>query len=195
MLTQNLTQPIYCEQSTCIDHRGKPLSFPSTAAYEAHYEARHRHVCLACCKVFPNDYFLQLHLDEFHDMLLQIRRERGEKVFRCFVQNCKKSFMTPKMRRLHLIDKHHFPQYYDFNIIASGTLSFEERQRHAECKKSSDRMDIVKTKRTRQSNDIETTKDTMDMDELTQQMTRLRIPRSISFGRAKPGLSSTRKKK
>ncbi|CAO3629310.1 unnamed protein product [Cunninghamella echinulata] len=33
------------------------------------------------------------------------------------------------MRRLHLIDKHQYPKYFDYKIVLTGTISFEERQK------------------------------------------------------------------
>lgn len=58
------------------------LTFPSTAAYEAHYEARHRNVCMECQRVFPSAFFLQLHFDEIHNVIMQMQKERGEKIVR-----------------------------------------------------------------------------------------------------------------
>lgn len=63
---------IYCEDCA--------IELPTVATYELHYEAVHRNVCTTCCKTFPGSEWLQLHLDEWHDMFLQIKRERGEPI-------------------------------------------------------------------------------------------------------------------
>lgn len=64
--------PIYCEPCRA--------QFPTITAYEDHYESRHTHVCFACQKIFPGAEWLKLHLDEIHDTLLLLKKERGEKI-------------------------------------------------------------------------------------------------------------------
>ncbi|KAI8057556.1 uncharacterized protein B0P05DRAFT_440138, partial [Gilbertella persicaria] len=91
--------------------------FPSISAYQYHYEAVHQHVCSVCHKIFPGERWLQFHLDEFHDVLLQIKKEKGEKIHKCYVEDCIKVFSTPRMRRLHLVDKHHYPKYFPFDLV------------------------------------------------------------------------------
>lgn len=56
------------------------IEFPDVLAYELHYEAVHRNVCSVCHKIFPGEEWLQLHLDEFHDVILQMKKDRGEKI-------------------------------------------------------------------------------------------------------------------
>lgn len=56
------------------------MKFPSVIAFESHYESVHRNVCLECHKIFPAFEWLQLHIDEFHNVLLDIKKERGEKI-------------------------------------------------------------------------------------------------------------------
>ncbi|KAG2222716.1 hypothetical protein INT45_011204, partial [Circinella minor] len=216
LLAQDFTRVIYCEQKTCIQHGRKPKAFYSTAAYEAHYEEMHSHVCSVCDKPFPNAYYLQLHLDEFHNLFIEIQKERGDKVFQCFVESCTKKFISPKMRRLHLIDKHHYPKTFPFDIVATGSLSFEERQRrqqryikkqrHKEGNtmaidnddtkkpsllKKENTMDVDNNNNKllsqqphqKQEQDIPSSPSSMDLDQLTNQMSRLTIPRSVTFGR------------
>jgi len=35
--------------------------------------------CLECRRNFPTEHFLNLHIEENHDALVSVRRERGEK--------------------------------------------------------------------------------------------------------------------
>lgn len=87
------------------------------------------------------------------------------------------------MRRLHLIDKHHYPKHYPFDIAMTGTLSIEERRRARKKQQSA-----LKAKQTTTS-----TVSDMDVDDLVAGMSRLSIPKSISFGRAKPSLQRNSK--
>lgn len=81
---RDLSRPIYCALPSCCSRQGVPAEFPSVTAYELHYETRHRNVCAACGKVFPGHHWLQLHLDECHNVLIQMRKDRGEKVVSCY---------------------------------------------------------------------------------------------------------------
>lgn len=56
------------------------IRLPDILAYELHYEAVHRNVCSVCHKIFPGEEWLQLHLDEFHDVILQLKKDRGDKI-------------------------------------------------------------------------------------------------------------------
>ncbi|GAA5860236.1 hypothetical protein JCM1840_002831 [Sporobolomyces johnsonii] len=73
-----------------------------------------------CGRLFPDERILQLHLTECHDELAQLRRERGDKIFACFVPSCSRHFATPKTRRLHLIDRHAYPPQYFFGVTIWG---------------------------------------------------------------------------
>lgn len=55
------------------------LAFHSYSDYEAHYHASHTHRCLDCHKNLPSDHLLSIHIEEFHDPLVSIQRERGER--------------------------------------------------------------------------------------------------------------------
>ncbi|KAK9255000.1 hypothetical protein V1507DRAFT_58416 [Lipomyces tetrasporus] len=98
-----------------------PQSFASYAAFERHYAASHTLVCTSCAaRSFPSQHFLDLHLSELHDPFVAARRDRGDKVYRCFVQGCDKVCADTRKRRLHLIDKHGFPREFMFGIVAHG---------------------------------------------------------------------------
>ncbi|KAL4919417.1 hypothetical protein BDW62DRAFT_178889 [Aspergillus aurantiobrunneus] len=100
-------------------HR-KTLSFSSYGDYEVHYQQAHVNRCTQCERNFPTDLFLNLHIEESHDSLVAARRDRGEKTYGCFVEDCERKFSTPQKRRMHLIDKHMFPKTYNFYIVNDG---------------------------------------------------------------------------
>ncbi|KAF9169477.1 hypothetical protein BGX21_001326 [Mortierella sp. AD011] len=120
-----LTQPQTCHYDQCHGER----TFSSAAAYEHHYETNHRHICLNCKKSFPGEKWLELHLHEIHDTLVKIKRERGEKTYRCFVDGCDRLCSAPDKRRRHLIDKHQYPKSFNFNIVVTGIIPFAERMK------------------------------------------------------------------
>ncbi|KAK9480828.1 hypothetical protein V1514DRAFT_324570 [Lipomyces japonicus] len=98
----------------------RPQTFDSTAAFERHYSTEHALSCSACHRMFPSSYLLELHFSELHDPFLQVKKSRGEKIYRCFVEGCEKICSEPKKRRLHLIDKHAYPKEYMFNVVQWG---------------------------------------------------------------------------
>lgn len=55
------------------------LPFASYEDYEVHYLQAHVNRCAECGKNFPTGHFLQLHIEENHDPLVGVRRERGER--------------------------------------------------------------------------------------------------------------------
>lgn len=56
----------------------EPLSFRSYDEYESHYQKCHAHRCLECRKNFPSEHLLGIHIEECHDPLIVIKRDRGE---------------------------------------------------------------------------------------------------------------------
>ncbi|KAI8343094.1 hypothetical protein BC941DRAFT_508545 [Chlamydoabsidia padenii] len=158
------SRPIFCELPSCIQRHGGPVSFPTLVAYEAHYEAQHRNHCSICHLSFPGAHWLELHLDEQHNVLNQIRKDRGDKIYKCYVETCGKHFSVPKMRRLHLIDKHRYPKFFPFDLVVTGTRSIEQRPR-------------------RPTKDHSPTD--MEIDALTMDMSRIKLPLTVSFGRGR----------
>lgn len=59
------------------------MSFSSFEDYEVHYNKTHMNRCLECRKNFPTEHFLSLHIQENHDALIVVRKERGEKTVSC----------------------------------------------------------------------------------------------------------------
>lgn len=104
--------------------------------------------------------------------------------------DCDKVFSEPRKRRLHLIDKHHYPKYFPFDLVYTGTLSFEQRKRK-------DQKNKERLRRQHDSTQIEynpvNEQNDVDMDELTKNMSNLKIPKNISFGhRASPSMPQHR---
>ncbi|KAF2197788.1 hypothetical protein GQ43DRAFT_190284 [Delitschia confertaspora ATCC 74209] len=98
----------------------KPLFFPTLEDYDVHYQKTHVNRCTCCFRNFPDAHFLNLHIAENHDPINEARRERGEKTYACLVQGCDRVCSTPQKRRMHCIDKHQFPKFYDFFIVKDG---------------------------------------------------------------------------
>jgi hypothetical protein len=55
------------------------LVFSSYGEYETHYRDQHTNRCVECRKNFPSAHLLSLHIEETHDSLVLVRRERGER--------------------------------------------------------------------------------------------------------------------
>ncbi|KAG0648354.1 zinc finger protein [Hyphodiscus hymeniophilus] len=100
-------------------HR-QTLSFSTYEDYEVHYLKSHTNRCTECRKNLPTEHFLSLHIEENHDSLVSVRKERGEKTYACFVEDCDRKCSTPQKRRMHLVDKHFFPKDYDFYVVNDG---------------------------------------------------------------------------
>ncbi|KAF9478260.1 hypothetical protein BDN70DRAFT_880224 [Pholiota conissans] len=118
----NAKAPLLCNlPPTC--HR-QPTPIANTTELERHYAKYHAHVCeeRGCGCVFPEARLLDLHQTECHDTLAQIRMERGEKIFQCHIPapTCGRNFLTPKARRLHLIQAHSYPKEYFFAVTNKG---------------------------------------------------------------------------
>ncbi|KAF4634596.1 hypothetical protein G7Y89_g3497 [Cudoniella acicularis] len=108
------------EMKCSLPPHGETLSFPSHEAFEIHYNKSHLNRCLECRRNFPTEHFLNLHIEENHDSLVVVRRERGEQTYGCFVEDCERKCSTADKRRMHLIDKHLFPKDYDFAVVNHG---------------------------------------------------------------------------
>ncbi|KAA8911093.1 hypothetical protein FN846DRAFT_808753 [Sphaerosporella brunnea] len=114
--TAQLQPAIICSEKPLCQAR----PFSTYEEYESHYAKTHTNRCVECMKNFPSERFLHLHIKETHDMLSQIKLERGEKIFGCFVDGCDRMCSTPFKRKRHLIDKHRFPRNYNFFVTKDG---------------------------------------------------------------------------
>lgn len=99
-------------------------------------------------------------------------------------------FSDARKRRLHLVDKHKYPRYFPFDLVYTGTLSFEERKiRDQKNKARIQRHNTEKRNVDMSKNEESVVKDNgkgdVDMDELVTNMSRLKIPKNISFGHVK----------
>ncbi|KZV87170.1 hypothetical protein EXIGLDRAFT_724056 [Exidia glandulosa HHB12029] len=115
--------PLICTlPPTCCPPHGRPTPLKDTRDLEAHYARWHAHVCEAdgCGRVFPDARLLELHHTECHDPIAAMRKERGEKIFACHIPTCPKLCATPRTRRLHLIEAHHYPKQYFFAVTNKG---------------------------------------------------------------------------
>ncbi|KPM36828.1 hypothetical protein AK830_g9736 [Neonectria ditissima] len=100
-------------------HR-EPLSFNSYDEYEVHYSKTHTNRCLECRKNFPTEHLLGVHIEECHDPLVLVQRDKGEHTYSCFVEGCERKCMTHQKRRMHLIDKHMYPKNFFFAVTKDG---------------------------------------------------------------------------
>ncbi|KAG0143957.1 hypothetical protein CROQUDRAFT_660577 [Cronartium quercuum f. sp. fusiforme G11] len=128
--TSSSNTPFTCSLSpTCHSPQHSPPTFSTAAQLESHHRTHHTHICShhPTQLVFPDERFLNLHFRECHDPLLQLAREQGKKTFACFEYSCDRLFLTPKSRRLHLIDSHGYPSTFHFSLPNHGLTSLYQR--------------------------------------------------------------------
>ena len=104
----------------------------------------------------------------------------------------------------HLTQKHRYPSDFPFDIVATGTLSFEERQaritrqrakklRYQQTNTISSSTTASSSHEANSSQRYQPSKreshDDMDVDQLAHSMAALSIPKTISFGRGKPAFA------
>lgn len=71
--------PPVIEMRCSLPGHRQTLSFISFEEYDVHYAKTHVNRCVECRKNFPTEHFLNLHIEENHDALVSVKRERGEK--------------------------------------------------------------------------------------------------------------------
>ncbi|KAH6624300.1 hypothetical protein B0J18DRAFT_427841 [Chaetomium sp. MPI-SDFR-AT-0129] len=191
-------------------HR-EQLVFSSYEEYETHYRDQHTNRCAECRKNFPSAHLLGLHIEEWHDSFVQVKRERGERTYSCFVETCERKCSTPQKRKMHLIDKHMYPKNFFFSITRDGidgrrSLLLESRPSQRKSSSSVELrpklqppptqppgpIDKAVTAKTDQlatepsSEDSPVQRPDHDMDDLSSAMSSLKfVPMSVRFGRGK----------
>jgi hypothetical protein len=60
-------------------HARQTISFSSFEDYEVHYNKTHVNRCSECQKNFPTPHFLDLHISENHNPLVEVLKDRGER--------------------------------------------------------------------------------------------------------------------
>jgi len=71
--------PAVTEMRCSLPGHRQTFSFTSFEEYDVHYAKTHVNRCVECRKNFPTEHFLNLHIEENHDALVSVRKERGEK--------------------------------------------------------------------------------------------------------------------
>jgi len=71
--------PPVTEMRCSLPGHRQTLSFTSFDEYDVHYAKAHTNRCVECRRNFPTEHFLNLHIEENHDALVSVRRDRGEK--------------------------------------------------------------------------------------------------------------------
>lgn len=196
-------------------HR-EPIGFRFYGDYETHYHNFHTNRCIECRKNFPTDHLLNVHIEECHDPLARVAREKGEHTYSCFVEGCERKCMTPQKRRLHLIDKHKYPHNYFFAVTKDGidgkcSLLIEASRRRRssagsqsqakelrrrantlekEASQPDDKSQPSQPSTTADKGKAKPEKADTDMADLTGAMSALQfVPSSVRFGRGRAGFS------
>ncbi|KAH3762908.1 Zinc finger protein 511-like [Pelomyxa schiedti] len=95
------------------------------AAFDAHYNAAHRHVCSVCRARLPTARMVELHVLERHDAMFKTMALE-KPMYECLVEGCPKKFKQDFQRRMHLADFHQFPKNFTFGPL---NCSFHGRKR------------------------------------------------------------------
>ncbi|TCD60347.1 hypothetical protein EIP91_010331 [Steccherinum ochraceum] len=102
--SSSTTHQVICTlPPTCNPPVHKPTPLANTQELERHYATYHAH-----------------HQTECHDPIAGVRKDRGDKIFACHLPTCPRLFLTPKGRRLHLIQAHGYPKEYFFAVTNKG---------------------------------------------------------------------------
>lgn len=112
-LSSASSKTIYCNVLNCN------LVFDNAASYTTHYNSMHRFICQECRKTLPTEHLLDLHISEKHDSYFLARIERGERLFKCYVEECNHLFLNSAERKEHCVSQHKFPSNFRFDQIAA----------------------------------------------------------------------------
>lgn len=111
----NSSHEIFCNAFGCS------VVFDNISSYQSHYNVMHRFICAECKKSLPTEHFLDLHITDHHDSYFKARVEKGERLFKCYLEECKELFGNPLERREHCIKRHKFPSNFRFDQIHNKT--------------------------------------------------------------------------
>ncbi|KAJ2610121.1 hypothetical protein H4S08_003759 [Coemansia sp. RSA 1365] len=191
LLLENSTaqpqQTITCRDPPCLGS----ARFPSVPAFEKHYEQMHRNCCSLCNAALPSAHWLDLHIQECHDAFFRARVARYEKVYKCFLEACTRTFSHPHKRIMHMVDKHHFARSFNWKLVCTGlrpTARFPAGAKSTR-RRNAGNKDIA----VQQPHVDDVNSQNMDVDQLTSEFKRslsVGVPRSVSFGRRGRGNNS-----
>lgn len=142
--------------------------------FEDHYNARHTASCSVCSRVYPTSRLLSIHVSEAHDSFFQAKVARGYAMYECLVEGCDAKLKSYKSRQQHLVDKHKFPNSFEF--FKKSLPSKKHRQK-------SHRKQAVKMEEA--SSAMQVDEETMSglVSAVSKLSTSDSSPSSISFGR------------
>lgn len=142
--------------------------------FEDHYNARHTASCSVCSRVYPTSRLLSIHISEAHDSFFHAKVARGYEMYECLVEGCNLKFKTYTSRHQHLVDKHKFPNSFEF--FKKGRPSKKHRQKQQ--RKQTDQKKV-------DASSMEVENETIDglVSAVSKLSTSDSSPSSISFGR------------
>ena len=77
--TTGCTAPRKTAMKCSLPPHLETLLFSTFEEFEVHYAKAHANRCPECRKNFPTEHFLELHIEENHDPLVEAKRAKGEK--------------------------------------------------------------------------------------------------------------------
>ena len=98
--------------------------------FEDHYSTRHTASCSVCSRVYPTSRLLSIHISEAHDSFFQAKVARGFPMYECLVEGCGEKLKTYKSRQQHLVDKHQFPNSFEFFKRAQPSQRHRQKYHH-----------------------------------------------------------------
>ncbi|EMR11105.1 hypothetical protein PNEG_00703 [Pneumocystis murina B123] len=172
---------ITCHFPTECMHQ--PSSFMSFSAYEAHYQKQHCNVCFECRKVFPSLRMMDLHISEVHDPIFCLKKEKGERIFKCFIENCQELFINVKKRKKHLMREHFYPKAFSFLDNNQYEYHFDVIYTGISSKDTSLLVSKKNVKKRLKPENLEKMDQDFEIEKLVNKMTSTRlVPSSIRFG-------------
>ncbi|CAL9736180.1 hypothetical protein MOSE0_J03840 [Monosporozyma servazzii] len=100
---------ITCNELPCENN------FIQLEFYANHVETYHNNRCSKCKQNFVSNHILTLHINECHNPFINEFAK-----ITCFELDCPAEFDSHSERVKHLIAKHNYPPFFDFDVIFSG---------------------------------------------------------------------------